>query len=159
MLSYRVDLFPEPVLQPLMRLQDRARPLPPRKTRGAVEAGLGRPLSDVFAAVSDIPVACGSIAIVCRAATYDAQAVAVKVVRPSIAGRIERDLASFRWIAGMVGRSRFARDLLVVETFDMIASMLSAQTDMVAQSRNLAAFRAMLPAHGRSSCRNPTTSR
>jgi ubiquinone biosynthesis protein len=71
------------------------------------------------------------------------------VVRPGIAGRIERDVASFRWIAGMVGRSRFGRDLPVVETFDMIASMLSAQTDMLAESRNLAAFRAMLPAHGR----------
>ena len=75
--------------------------------------------------------------------------VAVKVVRPGIAGRIERDLASFRWIAGMLGRSRFGRDLPVVETFDMIASMLLAQTDMLAESRNLAVFRAMLPAHGR----------
>lgn len=148
-LSYRVDLFPEAILQPLTRLQDRAGPLSPHKTRAAVTAGLGRPLSEVFATFSDVPVACGSIAVVCRAVTHDGRAVAVKIVRPGITGRIDRDLASFRWIAGIVGRSRFARDLPVVETFDMIASMVAAQADMLAESRNLAAFSAMLPPHGR----------
>lgn len=149
MLSYRVDLFPEPLLQPLMRLQDRASPLSSRRTRAAVEAGLGRPLSDVLATFSDVPVASGSIAIVCRGTIPDGRAVAVKVVRPGIAGRIDRDLASFRWIAGIIGRSRFARDLPVVETFDIIALMVSAQADMLAECRNLAAFRTMLPANGR----------
>jgi ubiquinone biosynthesis protein len=149
MVSYRIDLLPEPFLRPVMRLQDRARPLSPRKTRAAAEAGLARPLSDLFADFSDIPIACGSVAIVCRATTHGAQAVAVKLVRPGIAGRIARDLASFRRIAGMIERSRFGRDLPVVETFDMIASMLLAQTDMLAESRNLIALRAILPAHGR----------
>jgi ubiquinone biosynthesis protein len=149
MLSYRVDLFPEALLQPLMRLQDRASPLSPRSTRAAVVAGLGRPVSEVFSDFSDVAVAFGSIAIVCRAVTRDGRSVAVKIVRPGIAGRIDRDLASFRWIAGIAGRSRFARDLPVVETFDMIASMVAAQADMLAESRNLAAFKAMLPSHGR----------
>jgi ubiquinone biosynthesis protein len=149
MLSYRVDLFPESLLRPLMRLQDSARPLSPRKTRAAVEAALARPLSDVFADFSDVPIASGSIAIVCRATTHNAQDIAVKVVRPGVAERIARDLAAFRWIAGMIERSRFARDMPVVETFDMIASMLSAQTDMLAESRNLDVLRTMLPTHGR----------
>jgi ubiquinone biosynthesis protein len=149
MLSYRVDLFPEALLQPLMRLQDRASPLSPRSTRAAVVAGLGRPLSEVFSDFSDVAVASGSIAIVCRAVTRDGRSVAVKIVRPGIAGRIDRDLASFRWIAGIAARSRFARDLPVVETFAMIASMVAAQADMQAESRNLAAFAAMVPSHAR----------
>jgi ubiquinone biosynthesis protein len=137
------------LLQPLARLQDRASPWSPRKTRAAVEAGLGRRLSDVFATFVEIPVASGSIAMVCRAETRDGRTVAVKVVRLGIAGWIDRDLACFRWMAGIVGRARFARDLPVVETFDMIASMVSAQADMLVESQNLVAFRAMLPAHGR----------
>jgi ubiquinone biosynthesis protein len=149
MFSYRVDLLPESLLRPLMRLQDRTRPMSPQKTRAAVEAALVRPPSDVFADFSDVPIASGSIAIVCRATTRDAQDVAVKVVRPGIATRIARDLAAFRWIAGMIERSRFAHDLPVVETFDMIASMLLAQTNMLAEGRNLAVLRTMLRAHGR----------
>jgi ubiquinone biosynthesis protein len=149
MLSYRVDLLPESMLQPLMRLQDRANPLSPRRTRAAAEAGLGHSLSDVFATFSDTPVACGSIAVVCKAATRDGQTVAVKVVRPGIADRIERDLACLRWIAGTVGRSRHGRGLPIVETFEMIALIVSAQADMLAESRNLTVFRAMLPAHRR----------
>jgi ubiquinone biosynthesis protein len=149
MLSYRVDLFPEAILEPLTRLQDRASPLSPRNTRAALAAGLGRPLSEVFAEFSEVAIASGSIAVVCRAVTCDGRAVAVKIVRPGIAGRIYRDLASFRRIAGIAGRSRLARDLPVVETFDMIASMVTAQADMLAESRNLGAFGAMLPSHGR----------
>jgi ubiquinone biosynthesis protein len=146
MISYRTDLFSADVLDPLARLQDRVKPLSRRDARIAVEAGLGLPLWEAFSAFSDQPIASGSIAVVCGATTRGGQSVAVKVVRPGVSGRIARDLACFRAIARLLSRAGAVRDLPIVETFDAIAAIISAQADMIAESRSLTAFRAMLPA-------------
>lgn len=146
MVSYRTDLFPEDLLDPLTRLQDRARPLSPRAARMAVEAGLGLPLREAFSAFSDQPIASGSIAVVCSATTCGGQPVAVKVVRPDVSECIARDLACFRAIVRLLSRARAVKDLPIVDTFDAIAAIISAQADMIAESRSLIAFRAMLPA-------------
>jgi ubiquinone biosynthesis protein len=149
MLSYRVDLLPAALLQPLARLQDRTAPMGPRRTRAAAEAAWGGRLPAAFATFSFKPVACGSIAVVCKAMTHDGEAVAVKVVRPGIARKIERDLACFRRIAASTSYSRYGRDLPIIETFDRMASVISSQADMLAECRNLVALRGMLPADGR----------
>jgi ubiquinone biosynthesis protein len=149
MLSYRTDLLPPALLNPLIRLQDRVSPLSSQRIRTAVEVSLGRPPEESFGAFSDRPLASGSVAVVCKATTRCGQPVAVKVVRPGVADRIERDLACIRYIVSLIARSRRVRDLPILATFDTIASIIAAQTDMIRESQNLTAFRSMLPAHRR----------
>lgn len=137
MLSYRSDLLPAEFLTPLERLQDRVRPLRRGEARRAVEASLGRPVGDLFAAFEDEPVACGSIAVVCRATGHDGEALAVKVVRPGVTGQITRDLDCLRWLASIAARSKFGRGVPLLETLDLIATMIAMQADMRMERRNL----------------------
>ncbi len=144
MLSYRADLLPAAMLPPLAVLQDRVSPPGRGEARRAIEASLGRPVGELFASFEDAPIACGSVAVVCAAVTREGSRVAVKVVRPGVARRIARDLACLRRIAALAARSRVARGIPLVETFDLLAAMIAAQTDMEAEGRQLAHFRALL---------------
>lgn len=140
MVSYRVDLFPRSILRPIARLQDQVRPPRSFDVKSVVEVALDRPLREAFTMFDEVPVACGSVALVFRAITRDGKAVAIKVVRPGVPQQIERDLACFRWFVAITARFRFAKGMPFVSTFDTIATMIVAQADMLAESRNLALF-------------------
>lgn len=60
--------------------------------RAAVEATARQPLERTFASFDDAPLAAASIAVVHRATLADGRDVAVKVLRPGIAGRVALDL-------------------------------------------------------------------
>jgi ubiquinone biosynthesis protein len=149
MFSYRSDLLPIDFLKPLEKLQDRVRPLRQGEARRAVEASLGRPVGEVFAAFEDQPVACGSVAVVCRATGRNGERLAVKVVRPGVAQQIARDLDCLRWLAGFVARSRFGQGTPVLQTYDLIATMIAMQGDMRAESRNLSRLRDLVSSQPR----------
>jgi ubiquinone biosynthesis protein len=140
MLSYRTDLLPVDFLRPLEKLQDRVRPPRPDETRRAVEASLGRPVHEIFAAFEDKPVACGSVAVVCRATGHNGQSLAVKVVRPGVKRQIARDLDCLRWLLTLAARSRAGRGVPIIETYDLIATMIAMQGDMRAEGRSLSRF-------------------
>ena len=144
MLSYRSDLLPTEFLKPLEKLQDRVRPLRRGEARRAVEASFNRPIGEIFAHFDDRPVACGSVAVVCRATGRNGEALAVKVVRPGVARQIARDLDCLRWLAGFAARSRFGCGTPVLETYDLIAMMIAMQGDMRAESRNLSLLRELV---------------
>jgi len=137
MLSHRSDLLPIELLAPLERLQDRVRPLRRGETRRAIEAALGRPAGDVFSMLEDEPVACGSIAVVCRATGNGGEALAVKVVRPGVTRQIALDLDCLRWLVSIAARSRFGRGVPLLETYEVIATMIAMQADMRMERRNL----------------------
>jgi ubiquinone biosynthesis protein len=101
-LSLRRDLLPDPWLAELGQLQDRVAPFPGVEARRTVEAALGRPIEQVFAAFETEPMAAGSIAQVHRARLTDGRAVIVKVRRPGIRVQIDRDMRA------LVGVGRLA---------------------------------------------------
>lgn len=71
---------------------DAGPPVPFVHVRAAVESLTGRPLRETFASFDETPLAAASIAVVHRATLPDGRAVAVKVLRPGIAGRVALDL-------------------------------------------------------------------
>lgn len=144
MLSYRTDLLPVEFLTPLEKLQDRVQALKPGEPRRAIEASLGRPVAEIFAAFEDEPVACGSVAVVCRATGHNGESLAVKVVRPGVQQRIARDLDCLRWLLAFAARGRAGRGAPILETYDLIATMIAMQGDMRAECRSLYRFGDML---------------
>lgn len=126
-LSVRADLVGEDVARDLSRLQDRLDPFPFDQARAAVEAELGGPLDRFYASFDETPVAAASIAQVHFATLPPAdgeaegEPVAVKVLRPGIEQRFERDIALFHWLARMVERLapglRRLKPVAVVDTF------------------------------------------
>ncbi len=103
-LSTRRDLLPDDIAEELARLQDAVPPFPGREARRIVERAYGRPVTEVFAAFDETPLASASIAQVHAARLVDGREVILKVVRPGIRRAIERDLSLMYVVAGMAER-------------------------------------------------------
>ncbi len=104
LLSTRSDLVGERMAADLAELQDKLPPFPGADARAIVEAELEQPIEVLFRAFDDRPVAAASIAQVHFAVTAEGQEVAVKVLRPGIEAKFERDIDLFYWLAGFAER-------------------------------------------------------
>jgi len=98
-LSTRPDLMGEAVAEDLSGLQDRLPPFPTIEARAIIAAELGKPIEAIFSSFDETPVAAASIAQVHFAITAEGEDVAVKVLRPGVERRFERDIALFTWLA------------------------------------------------------------
>jgi ubiquinone biosynthesis protein len=91
-MSTRPDLFDREVIDELRELQDRLPAFPTADARRIVEQDLGCAIEDRFTSF-DEPVAAASVAQVHRAHLRDGTEVAVKILRPDVRERVERDAA------------------------------------------------------------------
>lgn len=103
-LATRPDLVGEEVAHDLLSLQDALPPVPFAAIRDEIEASFGRPLSALYASIDEVPVGSASIAQVHRAVTTEGRIVAVKVLRPGIAERFNRDIVTYEWAAAHLER-------------------------------------------------------
>ncbi len=121
-LSVRSDIIGDELADDLAALQDRLPPFPSAEARAIVEAELGAPIEELYDSFDDTPVAAASIAQVHFARTVDGEDVAVKVLRPGIEARFQRDIDLMLWLARLVERTRpslrHLRPLDVVRTFE-----------------------------------------
>jgi len=121
-LSVRSDLVGEEVAEDLSGLQDSLPPFPTEEAKAVLEADLGAPLEELFAEFEPTPVAAASIAQVHFAVTPEGREVAVKILRPGVRARIQKDLELFYWLAGIAERTmpalRRLKPVAVVETFE-----------------------------------------
>lgn len=91
-LSMRKDLLSPEYIDALETLQDDAPVVPFEEIQGVVEAGLGAPLSELYASFEREPLATASIAQTHRATTHGGDRVVVKVQRHGIEPLMRGDL-------------------------------------------------------------------
>ncbi|HET7202988.1 MAG TPA: ubiquinone biosynthesis regulatory protein kinase UbiB [Steroidobacteraceae bacterium] len=91
-LSTRRDLLPPDIADELAKLQDRVPPFPVQDAKVIIARAYGRPAGEVFERFDDEPLAAASIAQVHTARLSSGEEVVVKVVRPGVQEKIERDL-------------------------------------------------------------------
>jgi ubiquinone biosynthesis protein len=91
-LSTRRDLLPPDLADELAKLQDRVPPFPTVEAKAIIARAYGQPAEEVFERFDDAPLAAASIAQVHSARLRSGEEVVVKVVRPGVRERIERDL-------------------------------------------------------------------
>ena len=130
-LSTRADLLGAGPAADLALLQDRLPPFSGRRARRMIEAELGRPLEEVFSCFGDGAVAAASIAQVHIAQLPGGEEVAVKILRPGIRRRLERDIRFFRFCAWLVERlSPQLRRLKLVKAVDQFAQLADIELDL-----------------------------
>jgi ubiquinone biosynthesis protein len=137
-LSVRADLLPPDLVAELSKLQEHVAPLDPGVAEAAIEAELGRPVAELYAAFEPTPIAAASIAQVHRAVLPTGAAVAVKVRRPGIGRTIAADIEMLRQLARLVERRIPGADIVdppgLVEEF---ARTIRAEQDLVREARNI----------------------
>jgi ubiquinone biosynthesis protein len=133
-LATRDDIIGRELAADLSTLQDRLPPFSQKEARDAVEEALDAPIDSLFAEFGP-PVAAASIAQVHKAQVREADGtlkpVAVKVLRPGIEQRFNKDLDSYFFAARMIERfyppSRRLRPQAVVET---LAKSVAIEMDL-----------------------------
>ncbi len=133
-LATRPDLVGRELSDMLARLRDEMEPFPEQQARATIERALGGPVDELFSAFSE-PVAAASIAQVHRAEMVsedgEPMAVAVKVLRPGVRRRFNRDLKSFYAAARLVERlDPAARRLRPVAVVDTLARSVAIEMDL-----------------------------
>ncbi|MCB5425766.1 2-polyprenylphenol 6-hydroxylase [Altererythrobacter sp. CC-YST694] len=120
-LATRPDLVGEDAANNLLSLQDSLPPVPFEAIRAEIEGSFGQPLEALFASVDPDPVGAASIAQVHKGVTIDGRTVAIKVLRPGIRRRFERDIETYEWAAAHLealgGEAARLRPRLTIENF------------------------------------------
>ena len=138
-LSTRRDLLPLDIADELAKLQDRVPPFPGSHARAMVEASLEKPVTELFAAFDETPLASASIAQVHAATLKDGREVVVKVLRPGVERDVRSDLDVLYLIAGLAERYwRDGRRLRPLEVVAEYEKTVLDELDLVREAANAA---------------------
>ena len=91
-LSTRPDLIGSEVAENLKLLQDKLPPFESKIVKEKIESRFGKKISEIFDEFDNQPIAAASIAQVHKAKLKSGESVAVKVLRPDIAEKYDRDI-------------------------------------------------------------------
>jgi ubiquinone biosynthesis protein len=144
-IALRRDLLPDAYIDELEHLHDQLPAMSIVAVRARIERELGAPLTKLFPAFCEAPLAAATIAQVHEATMQDGRHVAVKVRRPGLKRIISKDIAALTSLValmeGIFPRLR-ALDLpVVVREF---ADSLNRETDFRHEARSIVLFRAAL---------------
>ncbi len=141
-LAMRRDLLPDNYIEELELLHDQLPALGIDAIRATVEAELGAPLTELFSAFDETPIAAATIAQVHEATMRDGRHVAVKVQRPGLEAMISTDIAALSYLVTL-GEKLFPRlralDLPVVVS--EFANSLNRETDFSREAGSIVLFR------------------
>jgi len=129
-LATRGDVIGARFARGLARLQDKMPPFDEAKARKVIEDELGAPADEIFAEFGPA-LAAASIAQVHKAVTREGDVVAVKIVRPGIDRRIQRDIRTLSLGASLAERLAPASRRLEPRKFvETVSRSLELETDL-----------------------------
>jgi aarF domain-containing kinase len=136
----RPDLFAESLCAELALLHDQCPAHSAAATRRAIEQAFGKPVDELFSEFDDTPLASGAVAQVHRARMRDGLEVAVKVLHPDIASRIESDMRLLHALASLVHCLPRMEFLALPQSVEQFATTMVAQIDLRFEARNMRRF-------------------
>jgi ubiquinone biosynthesis protein len=141
-LSTRRDLLPADIADELTALQDKVTPFAGSVARAQVEHALGAPITERFAGFDEQPLASASIAQVHAAQLPGGREVVVKVLRPDIQLRIQRDIELLRALGELANRVHPNADKIrPLEVVAEIESTLLNELDLQREGANASLLR------------------
>lgn len=140
-LSLHRDLLPDEYIRALQSLQDHVAPFPDEVARLEVEQALGKPIAELFAEFEAHPLAAASIAQVHQARLHDGRRVVVKIRRPHIKAKIDRDMRLLRSVLrALLALLPWLRRYEPLAIVDEIWANLRKETDFRREERNTERF-------------------
>jgi predicted unusual protein kinase regulating ubiquinone biosynthesis (AarF/ABC1/UbiB family) len=133
-LGSRADILPDEYVSVLSQLQDKVPPRPMATMRPVLEAGLGRPMGEVFTTFDETPIASASLAQVHRATLRDGRDVAVKIQYPEIAHLVATDIRNFAFLVAVLAKLEPNFDFRVF--VDEVTKLVPLELDFVNEGRN-----------------------
>lgn len=140
-LSTRRDLLPTAALSELEQLQDNVPPFDGKLTLSIFERDFGQSVETVFASFQLKPIASGSVAQVHRATLKTGEEVAIKVIRPNIEHRMNRDVAMIVDVVKVIAKLPLVRSPSAVGLAERFGAMVKKQLDLTIEAQNNARFR------------------
>ncbi len=139
-LSTRPDLVPPIYLEELARLQDQLPPFDNAVAFRFIEEELGLPPDEIYAELTEDPIAAASLGQVYKGRLKTGEAVAVKVQRPGLTESIALDMYILRQLARLVMRlvKRVRSDLVGI--MDEFASRIFEEMDYTHEGQNAERF-------------------
>jgi ubiquinone biosynthesis protein len=138
-LSTRRDLLPPDIADELEKLQDRVPPFPGGEARAIVERAYGRSVTEVFEQFDETPLAAASIAQVHVAKLRTGEDVVVKVIRPGVREKIERDIEVMHVFARLArDYAREGHRLRPVEVVKEYEKTILDELDLMREAANAA---------------------
>jgi predicted unusual protein kinase regulating ubiquinone biosynthesis (AarF/ABC1/UbiB family) len=139
-LSTRPDLVPPVYLQELTTLQDQLPSFPNEVAYRFIEEELGAKPAEVYAELSEQPIAAASLGQVYKGRLKTGEKVAVKVQRPDLIRRITLDIYLMRSLAGWVQKNikRVRSDLVAIT--DELASRIFEEMNYCQEGKNAEKF-------------------
>jgi ubiquinone biosynthesis protein len=142
-LSTRRDFIPIDIADELAKLQDRVPPFPGEEAKSIVETCIRKPITEVFSEFDINPLASASIAQVHTARLLTSgQEVIVKVLRPGIYKKINRDIDLLYALANLSLRyRRSAKQLRPREIVAEFEACLKDELDLLREGANASQLR------------------
>ncbi|MEH2127550.1 ABC1 kinase family protein [Nostoc sp.] len=139
-LSTRPDLVPPVYLEELTKLQDQLPPFPNEIAYQFIKEELGAPPEEVYAELSDQPIAAASLGQVYKGKLKTGEEVAVKVQRPDLREGITIDLYILRNLAAWVQKKvkRVRSDLVGI--LDELGDRIFEEMDYIHEGENAERF-------------------
>jgi predicted unusual protein kinase regulating ubiquinone biosynthesis (AarF/ABC1/UbiB family) len=139
-LSTRPDIVPPVFMDELAELQDQLPPFPNEIAFQFIREALGDDPSEVYAEISDNPIAAASLGQVYKGRLKTGESVAIKVQRPDIAAGIALDMYILRGIATWLKKTfKFVRTNLAA-ILDEFASRIFEEMDYTFEGQNAEKF-------------------
>lgn len=139
-LSTRPDLVPPAYMEELTRLQDQLPPFSNEIAFRFIEEELGDRPENIYAELSEHPIAAASLGQVYKGKLKSGETVAVKVQRPDLAQGITLDIYILRQLAALANRNfkRVRSDLVAI--MDEFGARIFEEMDYTQEGRNAERF-------------------
>jgi ubiquinone biosynthesis protein len=135
--STRSDLFPQPIVQELAKLQDRIRPLSYGDIRRVVEESLQTRLELAYKEFNPLPLAAASIGQVHYAVLHNGEKVAVKVQRPLLRDIVKTDLEIFQILVNKIEqKTQWGKHYPIRMLLKEFSESIKGELDFLNEGRN-----------------------
>lgn len=141
-------VIPEAIAEEFRSCLDQGPAVPWPLVKLTVEAGLERPIGEVYRDFSHTPIASASIAVVHRATLLDGTPVAVKVLRPGIRRIVAADLDLMEPVARFIARQGIGEAGNAVAYVVGLRTQIAEELNLLNELRTMAYFRELFERYG-----------